>query len=167
MSACIDAVFVSPPRIFAVENDAKEIDHREAIIDEEMLNAVLSGAKLRSSLSALATVFVECSVPDWDGYGAKPANVSSLAYAFKFLKHLPPEFPEPDISVDPDGEIALEWHQSPRSVFSVSVSPLGELTYAGLYSGLFGRRNKTHGVETPVADAIPVSILEDIQRVYR
>ncbi|MEK6373873.1 MAG: hypothetical protein AABO58_14400 [Acidobacteriota bacterium] len=161
MSVCIDVVRLPHPSSGAVGDEAKEIQREEESIDEEILRAVLSGAKLRSSLRALATAVSERRFADWDGYGAKPASISSMMYAIGLLKRLPPEAPEPDISIDPDGEVALEWHRAPRLVFSVSVGPLGELTYAGLFGG-----SKVHGVETHMGDAIPRAIRAGIQRVY-
>ena len=68
--------------------------------------------------------------------------------------------PNPEVDVDPDGEISLTWQKSPRRVFSISISGDGVLHYAGLYG-----YNKSHGSEY-FADVIPGEIIRLIQRVY-
>jgi len=98
---------------------------------------------------ALNEAFQRANRPNWDGEGAEPADPLSFRYSCSFVMALPTSVPVPEVSVDPDGEMCLEWDYGARSVFSVSVGRDGTLTYAGL----FGTR-KRHGVE-PFADAVP------------
>lgn len=108
----------------------------------------------------LFEVYRECSVKNWDGYGAKAVDATLYGEAFRFLEVLPSTINKPEISTDPDGEIAFEWYGSNKRVFSVSVGHAGELTYAGI----FGSR-KTKGTEL-LGDEIPEIILENINRVF-
>ena len=96
---------------------------------------------------------------DWDGYGAKPFSVDSYILAIALIKRLPLFAANPDVDVDPEGEIMLEWSGGPRRVFTIAISPDGELHYAGLFG-----RNKVYGTEY-FADLIPVPILEGLHRV--
>jgi len=64
------------------------------------------------------------------------------------------------VSVDPDGEIAFEWHKKPRYVLSVSIGKYGEFSYAGL----FGRR-KTYGTEY-LEDEFPRVVSTNLERLF-
>lgn len=110
------------------------------------------------AFEALKQAFVEATVENWDGEGAEPADPMSYHYALLFAQSLPGWAPNPDASVDPDGEICLEWGRGRRSIFSVSVGRDGTLTYAGLFGV-----SKQHGVES-FADDIPPAILSGIRR---
>lgn len=102
----------------------------------------------------------EASRPNWDGYGAKPADSAAFSYAIQVLLHgLPPELPLPKIAVDSDGDIALEWEGGPQSVISVRVSRDGTLYYAGMVG-----HETFHGTET-LRGALPVTIANGISRV--
>jgi hypothetical protein len=107
----------------------------------------------------LAELTEECSQPGWDG-GDTPA-ISQDAYfnAYRVLESLPLGLPAPDIGAEPDGHLTLEWHRSPRRTLSVSVSPDGELHYAGL----LGAR-KVYGTE-PFFGELPAPILDLAEQI--
>ena len=79
--------------------------------------------------------------------------------AYPFLRLLPKEIRPPEIGVDPDGEVVLEWDMRPLETFAVSVSPQNELAYAGIFG-----RSKVHGVEF-FTDEIPKRILAILEAV--
>jgi hypothetical protein len=156
------AALISYPRSRAVGREAQEIKRQEIKIEKAMLEPPGSGGKLRAAIIALASAFYECNSQDWDGHGAAPASFESVRYAILLLKEVVSVAREiPDVSIHPDGEVALEWYRDPRRVFSVSVGLHGELTYAGTYSG-----SKVHGVEAHVGEGLPREIYEGIRRVY-
>lgn len=154
-----DLYCVSYPRSRGVGPEANEIQRQEIRIERE---APGSGAKLRAAVAAIAAAFVECSAPDWDGHGAAPANLASARHAVLLLREVLLVVPEaPEVSIDPDGETALEWYRGPRRVFSVSIGPSGGLTYAGIFG-----ESKVHGVDPHVGEGLPREIRAGIQRVY-
>jgi hypothetical protein len=108
----------------------------------------------------LASVWEECRNPNWDGYGALPVTRETLRNAYCLLESLPLGFPAPSIGAEPDGHLTLEWHCSSRRTLSVSVSPEGELHYAGLFGP-----NRAYGTEVFFGE-LPASILELVWRVY-
>jgi hypothetical protein len=110
------------------------------------------------AFETLEQAFLEASSDNWDGEGSEPADPMSYRYALLFTRSLPGWVPNPEASVDPDGEICLEWDQGRRSIFSVSIGRDGTLTYAGLFGV-----SKQHGVES-FADDIPPEILSGIRR---
>jgi hypothetical protein len=115
---------------------------------------------VNESLQELYSLCGECISENWDGYGAQPVDPNSFNEAERFIRALPTTIPEPEIAVDPDGEISLEWYLEPRKVFSVSIGKRNEITYAGLY-GL----NKTYGREY-FGDEIPKAVLDNLDRLF-
>jgi hypothetical protein len=112
-----------------------------------------------SALSDLVSVQMECGTPDWDGYGAQPVRNDTVWIAYLVLESLPPGLPEPRIGAEPDGQVTLEWHQSPRRTLSVSVSPDSFLHYSALIGP-----NKQFGTEV-FSREMPQNILSLIRRV--
>ena len=103
---------------------------------------------------ALAEAFHECSEPDWDGYGAEPANELSMKWTKRVLSTFPDCLGVPDIVFEPDGDAGLEWWRGPDRVLSVSVGRNGELRYAA-------RLNATRVIGTEVfADGLPRRLVE-------
>jgi hypothetical protein len=68
-------------------------------------SVALFGAKA-DALDHLHSVAMECSTPDWDGYGAEAVNLEALYRAERLLRSLPEGFPLPEFSVEPDGAIS-------------------------------------------------------------
>lgn len=108
----------------------------------------------------LATVWEECRVDGWDGFSAMAVTREALRNAYRLLESLPWGFPAPSIGAEPDGQLTLEWHVSPRRTLSVSVSPEDELHFAGLFG-----RNRVHGTEDFFGE-VPELILKLVRRVY-
>ena len=77
-----------------------------------------------------------------------------------FLRKLPSSLPVPQVVLEPNGDLALEWFVSNYCSFLVGFSGKGIMTYAGL----FGRGQKTYGTEL-ISEAIPSSVVENIRRV--
>ncbi|MEP6935314.1 MAG: hypothetical protein ABI988_15490 [Nitrospirota bacterium] len=90
------------------------------------------------------------------------AQISELTCreTIDFLRKLPSTLPIPEVIVEPDGDLALEWFVSNYCSFLVGFSGRGIITYAGL----FGRGQKTYGTEL-ISEAIPSSVVENIRRV--
>lgn len=93
-------------------------------------------------LADLDEAYRECSVENWDGYGAEPVLPRTLHNAAKFLEVIPSTVEPPEIGTDPDGEISFEWGSKVGYVFSVSIGPENKLNYAGLRGS-----STVHGTE--------------------
>lgn len=119
----------------------------------------LSPAKGRN-IDPLLETFAETSAQGWDGYEARPVVNATVNKAWQFIQTLPAHLPDPEISADPDGDIALDWMESRDRMLSVSIRDNGDLHYAGVFG-----RSKVHGVDS-FDDAIPEVLLQAIARVY-
>jgi hypothetical protein len=84
---------------------------------------------------------------------------STYIYAEQFLRLLPREVSTPEITVDNDGEIMLEWDHGRRCVFSVSVGRDGTLSFAGLFG-----HNPIHGTED-LRETLPDIIADCFKRL--
>lgn len=86
------------------------------------------------------------------------ARVSQLAC--RFLNTLPSTIPAPEVGLDPDGEISFTWIVTRDRQFSVSLSPEGITSYAGV----FGGGSTIHGTEI-FDDTVPMPIIDAIRRL--
>jgi hypothetical protein len=112
---------------------------RLRIIFDDVLNSetsVVLGERYRS----LTEAFHDASAGNWDGYGAQPTDHATFAKASALLRALPTGIPDPEIGVDPSGQITFEWYRGPRRIFTMSIHRDGELSYAMLLGG-----EKIHG----------------------
>jgi hypothetical protein len=113
--------------------------------------------RLGSLLEACSEAFQQ----GWDGYDALPVSIGTIAQALAFLDLLPSALPAPEISANPDGELAFEWSFGPRWLLTVSVNEFGRLSYAGLF-GLA----RIHGTEW-LLDSIPGPVALAFRRLHR
>jgi hypothetical protein len=118
------------------------------------------GRPLEDAIELLTETFRECSISDWDGYGASPITTDAFAEARKFIELLPSSIKIPEILAEPTGEIAMEWRKENRRIFIISLGGRQRITYAGIFGS-----NKTHGTEY-FEDTLPIGILNNIRRVY-
>lgn len=143
-----------------LSDDANTIEAYIAKIDDDINESIVLREKNVQITQALINILEECAYPNWDGYGAVPIDKESYHESLRFIQDLPKSLPSPEVTIEPDGEIAFEWSNNKRRIFSVSIGRNGELTYAGLYG-----YNKAHGTEF-FGDELPKIILEGILRVY-
>lgn len=160
-AACIPIVYRNPfflPTGRGVSETAEILDK----IIEKMLKDCSPSVTIDKDalIQEFDDVFEECSVDNWDGYDAKAISIDSCREAIRFVRSLPTMIPLPEIAVDPDGEVALEWYEGPRKVFTVSIGSRNEITYAGLFGF-----NKVNGTEC-FYDEIPKAILDNLDRLF-
>lgn len=145
---------------------ARGFSKEARFVDEESFNGSrqLQGSSAlgieNTVFDELATVWEECREPNWDGFQAVPVTQDTLRNTYRFLEALPFGFPQPSVGAEPDGDLTLEWHRSPRRTLSVSINADGDLNYAALLGP-----NRSYGTETFFGD-VPDAILNLIRRVH-
>jgi hypothetical protein len=97
---------------------------------------------------------------DWDGYGGLPANPLAVEAAADFIRALPQDMMQPEVAVDPDGQISLEWFGAKDRIFSISFSDRGRVAYAGIDG-----TDRWRGAEMFDGNTIHPFLLMGIQRV--
>lgn len=140
--------------------DVRAVD--EAIANEEISEEDKRLRHFGRTFRALIECLKETSDENWDGYGASAINWESFKNALQFILNLPLEVPPPDVSVDPDGEISLEWYRNPRKIFSVSIGADGTLAYAGIWE-----KEEEHGTVYWKRGKLPRQILNWIRKIFR
>lgn len=115
------------------------------------------GTQYRQMQSALAHLAGEAARDNWDGYGASAVSQEALAFA-KRIAHFLVAFPAPEVSIDPDGEVAFDWRANPRCSMSLSIGPAGTLRYASIMMG-----SENYGTE-PWRDGLPEAVARLIHR---
>ena len=109
---------------------------------------------------AMAQIATECSVTNWDGYGAAPISPAAVRHAQDLLDVLPADVSEPQVVPDPDGDISLSWDSGVDHVFTISVSAAGTISYAGI----LGKGVQRHGQE-PFRGDVAKILVESIREV--
>ena len=101
----------------------------------------------------LNSLYDECSMPNWDGYGAKPVYKSIRKTVEKFLDALPPNIEDPEIGADPDGEISLDWCNARNKMFAISIGRKNRIAYAILDGDI-----RSNGIEIFKGNLPPIII---------
>lgn len=113
---------------------------------------------LEDALDRLYDLAAECAEADWDGYGAEAVSQSAVERSERFIRRLPEDLPLPEISVEPDGEIALDWSPTQTQTFSVSIGTTDQMACAWVNGTEHG-----HVVVSSTNGEIPWRILQEIQ----
>lgn len=143
----------------AVGKDFKNLQSSYEKGLNRLRETITFGQKFRDAFSSLVTVAEEANADNWDSYGAKPVNEAAISEAKRFLQMWPSGLPFPVVAAEPDGDIALEWIEGRRRVFSISFSDTNRIAYAGVFG-----MNEVHGTEQ-FEDVIPKVILDSVRRV--
>ena len=156
---------ISPPAIYApllqagVSEEAISLGKGWEMMFGTAVNTVTMGTQYYQLQLALSDIALQASKGNWDGYGAAAVDGDALAFAKRIARFLPVTSSPPEVSVDPDGEIAFDWRKDPRSSISFSIDPFGTLRYASINKG-----SENYGLE-PWRDGLPESIARLIQDV--
>jgi len=119
----------------------------------------VTGCRLLA-ISQMRVQIEECSENNWDGYGAQSIKYKSYENARILLNNLPKSVEDPEVSIDPDGNIYFEWYKNHVQVFSVIVDSDKKIYYA-----LLQDERREHGCE-PFFDEIPKRLLEILSEFF-
>jgi hypothetical protein len=141
------------PEAFSLQNSFREyashLETSESLFGDK--------AQLISQLNELCA---ECSEDDWDGYGAEAVSETVSLCAEAFIRALPDGMAMPEISAEPDGQIAFDWLPSKTKTFTLSVSSSDRLAYAWIDGS-----NRGHAVDLFEGDKLPPRVLGELQRI--
>lgn len=144
-----------------ISDDAIKISELfEKFKEKVFLDNITLGWPRKEVLEALENIYQECSIDNWDGYGAVSINIHSYNNARKLIETLPINIPIPEATIDPGGNIAFEWYQSPSKIFTICLEGYNKIIFAGIFGD-----KRIHGTEDFVGN-IPDLILYNIKRVY-
>ena len=117
----------------AVSSEAQAVQAcAGAIFNRVERSDALFGGKAAaiSKLWGLTRSHVEAG---WDGDEAAPVDLRAIVRAAAFIRALPDDFEMPEVGVDPDGAVALDWMVSRHRMLSIGVAGNSDrLAYAWL-----------------------------------
>ena len=152
--------YVYPPFTRAVNTGSSPESQELEKLFREFVFHFRSRAERDRAFSELARAIETGKAENWDRYGAPKIDPRVSQLACRFLNALPSAVPTPEVGLDPDGEISFSWAMSRDRQLSVSLSPEGLLSYAGV----FGHASTAHGTEE-FDDTVPPAIVEAIRRL--
>ncbi len=131
---------------------------------EEISRYMAASVSLRSPKLKMREMLIDAcqasSEPNWDGYGALPVDCATYSQADHFLRALPRNIPLPEISADPDGQIAVDWRISPKKALAVSIGA-NQITFAAILGS-----GKVHGSDD-LGNEIPTLVLQLLGQVAK
>lgn len=103
----------------------------------------------------LADIQQECSVPDWNGYGAKPIDRSSIQHVCKFLGMLPEGISYPELCAEPNGDLAMVWQKHGYHI-AVGIDGDGRIAWGGTGPGgrIFGDAKFSNDMPKVILDML-------------
>jgi len=127
-------------------------------VEPEIVKAVrgIRGQRYYTAVFELIDLFAETNNDSKE----LPVDPRAFARARDLLERLPNGFAVPEIGIDPDGEIALDWIRSNRTLVSVSVGAFGNLSYAAHL-----RDGTAHG-EIKLRDGFPPALTDVLRRLF-
>lgn len=114
----------------------------------------------RRAAAAVIEAAQEANRPNWDGHGGSPVTQGAFAQAFAFLDVLPSTLSEPEVAVDPDGELSFEWSFGPRHALTASIDASGRISFAALIGPA-----RLHGIDY-LLDALPEPITLALRQLH-
>lgn len=144
-------------RTSAVSSEAQHVGNQASIASDEYRGSRSLFGDKQEWTREFQGLVAECSEADWDGYGANPASIEACQKVIRLIELLPRSISLPEASIDPDGEVALDWVTLPQRRLSLSISHSGRISYAWLDGG-----KKGHGVEELVEGRLPERLLNEI-----
>lgn len=144
----------------AYSTSARQLSEDACAVLAEMETPVSLFGAQSTAITALSQAAAEADCEDWDGYGGLPASPIAVEAAADFIRALPSDLVQPEVAVDPDGQISLEWFGAKDRIFSISFGDRGRVAYAGIDG-----TDRWRGAEMFDGNTIHPFLLMGIQRV--
>ena len=147
----------------ASESQYIEKKYEDILEQFKKAESISRNSEIQQIINELNEIFNSCSQDNWDGYGANPISFNTYLEAKNIINMLNAtflNFPMPEITPEPGGDIAFEWSDDYGRTFVFSIDDNQTLTYAGIFGA-----NNTHGTEL-LGDFIPASIISHLKRLY-
>ena len=155
------AVHYMPSGSTAVSPEAQVLRKSACQVFESSERSIALFGGKANAISSIIALASECSNPNWDGNDAEPISDLAVSTAEIFIRALPSDIPLPEFAPDPDGSISLDWIESRKRLFSVSIGASDRLAFAWIDG-----TDRGHGVVRFDGGAIPQKIREGIHSTF-
>ena len=116
------------------------------------------GAQL---IQELREIFSECSIENWDGYGALPIQEQAVLEAERFIAVMPAFMSDLEIVPEPGGDIGFQWSFGENRILTVSFAGTNIITYAAI----LGSSERTKCGKEKFNDSMPQEISQGIEEI--
>jgi len=132
----------------------------EAIVDLVERSDALFGSKT-AVISELWGLAHSHAGIGWDGGESLPVDRQAIARAAAFIRALPEEFDIPEVGVDPDGSVTLDWIASRHRMLTLGVAGNSDrLAYAWIDG-----TDRGHAVARFDKNVVPARLMQAILAV--
>ena len=152
---------ISPTQSTSRSEPGRQLELMEQKVRDHLLDSYTARHTAEAALVDLESARAEASERGWNGYDSRPINSAAYENAQLFLSALPSSAPAPEISVDSDGDVALDWVFAPRKALSVSIGPTGRCSFAWM------RGQRSYRGTEWLDEEIPSTIAEALWRLAR
>lgn len=143
-----------------VGEEAKEIDSSLFQFRQEVFADSISLAQPKAAVfQDLEGLVSECSVLNWDGYGALGLSAKVLTKARAFLSSLPNKHIDLELSATPEGDVAFDWFYAKRHSLTLLIGEQSRLVYAAIDG------DEEYSGTASFVDEAPRSILRTLDRL--
>lgn len=117
----------------AVSSEARQVRaYAEHMVGHVESSTALFGGRI-SVLAAIRSLTDSHAQRGWDGGEAAPASRAAIDLAVDFVRALPDDCAMPEVGLDPDGAVSLDWLPSRHQMLSISFTAnSNRLAYAWL-----------------------------------
>jgi hypothetical protein len=95
--------------------------------------SVFFSGNAQTALADLDALSLEAASDNWDGDESKKLSPISRELARKLILTMPRQWSPPEVGVEADGEVSLDWKAGNSKLLSVTVRENGKLVYAWLF----------------------------------
>lgn len=145
-----------------ISDDATSLHNIVSNVIRRIYDAADEHKKHTAIDSLLSELEAEYGEEDWDGYGSEPVSKSAINYTKKFINGLPSTISLPEVDVDSDGDILLEWYKNQNKLINITISANSNLFFAARFSQVESTNGKNY-----FSGIIPKNVIESIQRVCK
>lgn len=110
-----------------------------------------------TNLREAITAYEEDALRDTDLAAIHPSAVKRVT---EFLHALPRAIPDPEVAIEPDGAVSLEWYGGYRKVASVSITESSRLAFA-----MINEETVSNGVYGFTKDFIDPKVLDGLKEI--
>ncbi|MDO9319335.1 MAG: hypothetical protein Q7V56_14185 [Gammaproteobacteria bacterium] len=124
------------PKTPGFSEQAAKTRNRAADAQQHLAESAYACNPRRKFDENIQTILSECGSKNWDGYGAEAISREALLNAIHFYhEKLQSDVPYPELTPEPDGEVALEWYGHGGSSCSISFSEKNYVSFASVIKG--------------------------------
>lgn len=117
----------------ALSDEAGQVrECAEYMIGRVESSAALFGGRM-ATIAALHDLTKSHAETGWDGGSASPVSLAAISLAVDFVRSMPDDYEMPQVGVEPDGAVSLDWLPSRHRMLSISFTGNSDrLAYAWL-----------------------------------